>query len=94
MEILKRMLVILIASFIFNIIFGVLLARKPDLFLPLQKKVPGDSARNKYKLMFYVVAALLVLFLNTYFNLNEIVSLSILGLSLSLSGIVFREPGK
>lgn len=94
MEILKRMLVIIIASFIFNIIFGVILARNPDLFLPLQKKVQGKDARNKYKLMFFLVAALLVLFLNEYFNINEIISLSILGLSLSLSGIVFRETRK
>ncbi|MGO1470727.1 MAG: hypothetical protein ACTHW2_11950 [Tissierella sp.] len=94
MEIVKRMVIIIIASFIFNIIFGVILSRKPDLFLPIQKKIKGSSARNKYKLLFFLVAALLVVFLNEYFNVHEIVALSILGLSLSLSGIVFRDIKK
>lgn len=94
MEMIKRMVIIVIASFVFNIIFGVILSRKPDLFLPIQKKVKGTSARNRYKLMFFLAAALIAVFLNEYLNLNEIISLSILGLSLSLSGIVFRDIQK
>lgn len=94
MEMIKRMVVILIASFGFNIIFGVILSRKPDLFLPIQRKVKGTSARNRYKLIAFLVAALIAVFLSEYLNLNEIISLSVLGLALSLSGIVFRDIGK
>lgn len=91
---LKKILILIVSSFIFNLIFGIILSRYPDLFLPLQKKVAKTKARNTYKFMVLIVAAMTVVFLQEMIDLNEIVSLIILGFSLSLSGIIFRDINK
>lgn len=91
---LKNILVLIISSFIFNMMFGVILSRKPDLFLPIQKKVPKTNTRNIYKMMVLILAAAIVVLLQESLNLNEMISLIILGFSLSLSGIIFRDIQK
>lgn len=88
---LKRIFILMLSSFAFNIIFGVILSRKPDLFAKIQNKVSKTNTRNIYKLMFLIIAAILVVALQEIINLDEIVALIILGFSLSLSGIVFRD---
>ena len=87
----QRILILVVSSFVFDFIFGMTLTRRPDLFASIQSKVPRTKARHVYKLIFFLIAAILVVVLKEYFNLNDIIAAIILGLSLSLSGVIFRK---
>lgn len=90
----KNVIILVGSSFAFDVLFGMILISKPNLFVEIKKRVPDNNIRHLYKLIFFSIVAVIIIFLQQWFNFNEIIAAIILGFSISLSGIIFSKPKK
>ena len=88
----KNIIVILLASFIFDFIFGSFLMKRPELFSKIQNSVPKTNARHVYKLIFIMMIAVIAVILRKNFNIDDIMIAIILGFAISISGVLFSIP--
>lgn len=88
----KNIILIVVASFAFDFIFGSFLIKRPELFAKIQSKVPRTSARHFYKLIFVIIVAIITVVLKKYINLNDAITAIIVGFAISLSSVLFKIP--
>lgn len=90
----KNIVILVGSSFAFDVLFGMVLISKPELFSSIKKKIPETNMRFVYKLIFFSVIALIIVGIERYFDINDMVAAVILGFSVSLSGIIFSKHKK
>lgn len=90
----KNIAILVVSSFAFDVLFGMLIIRKPEMFSSIKKKVPENNMRHLYKLLFFSVVAIIVVAIERFFNINDMIAAVILGFSVSLSGIIFSKHKK
>lgn len=88
----KNIIIILVASFVFDFIFGSFLIKRPELFLKIQSRIPKTNVRHVYKLIFIIIVAIIAVVFKEYFNSNDVIIAISLGFAISVSGILFGIP--
>lgn len=89
---LKNIIIIVVASFIFDFIIGSFLIKRPELLARIQGRTSKTNARHVYKFIFVMIAAVIAVMLKKYAGLNDTITAVIVGFAISLSGVLFRLP--
>lgn len=88
----KNIIIILLSSFIFDLILGSFLIKRPELFSKIQNKIPKTNAIYFYKLIFLMFMAIIALIFKRNLNMDDILIAIILGFAISISGVLFSIP--